>query len=231
LRFDTIGEAWRWLGQQRGPWAAAILALVLIYAAVFCAANLVFTGTLMGPPYGPGLSPLTGGQIMGIIASNLIQWIAYSALSGGAYYMGIKHIRGEQVAVNDLFSKLHLAPRIMFASFLMGLAMMAGFILCFIPGLIVMGLLMLTVPLIVDRDMGAVEALGESWNALKGDWLIAPIYLIVLAIVASIGVLACGVGVIFTYPLFFLGIAGVYRDFFLGGWDPNPLEPLRDPPA
>jgi len=194
-------------------------------------ANLLLTGSVAGPNYGPGFPQPTVGQIIGGIASQIIQWIVSSGLGGGAYYMGIKHIRGEAVSIGDLFSKIHLTPRIMGASLLMGLAIAAGMIFLIIPGLIVAGLLMLTIPLIVDKDMGAVEALGESWNALKHDWMIAPVYLFALAIVSALGALALGIGVIFTYPIFFLGTASVYRDFFLAPRDRSTLEPLRDAPA
>ena len=231
IRFDTIGEAWRWLGQQRWPWAGAIVILFIIDVGVMFGANLLFTGSAMGPNYGPDSPRPSGGQIIGGVASQIIQWMVSSGVMGGAYYMGIKHIRGEAVSIGDLFSKLHLIPRIMGASFLMLLAVAAGTILLLIPGLIVAGLFMLTVPLIVDRDLGAVEALRESWNALKHDWLIAAVYPLALLIVSALGALALGIGVIFTFPVFFLGIAGVYRDFFLTPRDRSTLEPLRDAPA
>ena len=231
IRFDTIGEAWRWLGQQRWPWAGAMVILIVIVVGVMFGANLVFTGNLMGPNYGPGFPQPSAGQILGGFASQIIQWIVSSGLMGGAYFMAIKHIRGEAVSIGDLFSKFHLTPRIMGATFLMGLATFGGMILLIIPGFIVMGLLMLTVPLIVDKDMGAVEALRASWNALKHDWMIAPVYLLALSIASVLGVLALGIGVIFTYPLYFLGTASVYRDFFLAPRDRSTLEPLRDAPA
>ena len=69
VRFDTIGEAWRWLGEQRGQWALTIFLLFLIYFAVMFLSNLVFTGRLAGPDYGPGMPAPSGGQILGMIAS------------------------------------------------------------------------------------------------------------------------------------------------------------------
>jgi hypothetical protein len=54
------------------------------------------------------------------------------------------------------------------AAILSGLAVMAGFILLIIPGIIVYLALSLTNPIIVAEDAGGAESLGRSWELTKG---------------------------------------------------------------
>ena len=96
-----------------------------------------------------------------------------------------------------------------------------------LPGFVVYGLLMLTLPLIIDRNMGVIEAMNESWNTLKNDWLNATVFHFVIFVIGYIGIVACGIGLLFTLPLYFLAVASVYRDFYLGRPVEGPMEPFH----
>jgi len=56
-------------------------------------------------------------------------------------------------------------------------------------------------PLMVDRDMGAMEALKASWAVTKGDYLSYLGMTIVLMLLSGAGALLCWVGVVLTLPL------------------------------
>src|ERR1051325_9617773 len=128
-------------------------------------------------------------------------------------------------------------PPLLGAPHVAGVAVFAGAILCVIPAFIAQGILMLAEPLIVDQRMGVFESVSRSWAALREDMLMATLFHIVLGIVAGIGAVACGVGILFTFPLLPLGIAIVYRDFFLGpaygasAYTPPPTAAQPPPPA
>lgn len=96
------------------------------------------------------------------------------------------------------------------------LALVSG-LLAVIPALVISALLMFTYPLIVHGRLGVIEAMGRSWSALKGQFIMASLFQFVAYLVAGLGVLACCVGVLFTMPLYPLAVAVLYRDFFLGG--------------
>jgi uncharacterized membrane protein len=91
---------------------------------------------------------------------------------------------------------------------------MVAAIFCVLPCYVVSGLLMLTTPLIVEKRLGAVDAMKQSWAALQPDWLTATLFMFVLPLLSSLGAFACGVGLLFTMPLLFLGQAVVYADLF-----------------
>lgn len=72
---------------------------------------------------------------------------------------------------------------------------------------------MFSVPLVVDQRIGGVEAIRQSFEMLKSQWLMATLFSIVVAILGFVGVLLCGVGLILTLPLCCLSIAVAYNDF------------------
>jgi hypothetical protein len=68
--------------------------------------------------------------------------------------------------------------------------------------------------------------MAESWRALKGQWLSATVFHVVLWGLSGLGACFCGVGLLFTAPIYSLGIAILYRDFFLakGFAKPSPYS-------
>jgi uncharacterized membrane protein len=90
---------------------------------------------------------------------------------------------------------------------------------------------MFTSLLIVDRGMDGIAAMRESWVALKGQWAMAGVFVVVVGIVAAIGIIGCGVGVLFTLPIAFRSVALLYRDFYPEGAAPvDPFAPPASPP-
>ena len=89
--------------------------------------------------------------------------------------------------------------------------------MCFFPAFIAAGVLMFTVPLIVDGRLPPLDALQRSWRALKGEWLAGRDFHLVVNVIAGLGACCCCVGQFFTMPLYCLAIAVLYRDVFLAG--------------
>lgn len=88
---------------------------------------------------------------------------------------------------------------------------------------------MLAYPLIVERNYGAVQALRASWNATReAGWKLA-LYMFLVYMISSSGIILCGIGIIFSFPLSmsFLG-AALYQ--LLGedqGGDPPGVAPWK----
>jgi hypothetical protein len=73
------------------------------------------------------------------------------------------------------------------AGILAGLAMLAGFVLLIIPGIIVYLALSLIYPVIIAEDSGGAESLGRSWELTKGyRWKIFVAMLVSFAVSAAI---------------------------------------------
>lgn len=232
INFDAIGEAFRLFQQQMGTWILAILitfavqaGLYLLFVVGMQALGVAALGT---NPRGANAATgaITGAAIGGFLAYYVVSLVTGSLFYGGLFRMGVKQVRGESITTGDLFSATDVLGSLIGASLLIGIASGIGTMLCVLPGLIIAGLLMFTIPLIVDQRVGALTAMGMSWNALKGEIVMAPLFLFVVALLSSLGVLLCGVGLLFTYPLLPLAVSLLYRGYFGGGsGQPGPTIP------
>jgi hypothetical protein len=232
VRFETIGEAWRLLQQQMGVWVGAMCIYIAVTVGIYIVGSLVILPIFLAiAPHGEGAGVIAVlGMFMSFFALIILVIAASSVMLAGLYRMAIRQVRGEMIAIGDLFSATDLAVPALIATLLVGLATMVGSLFCVIPAYIVHGLLMLTLPIIADRRLSPVDAMKASWNALQNDILMATLYVLVLGFVAGLGAVACGVGMVVTMPLFFLGTALVYRDFFIApytapaGYAPTPSQ-------
>lgn len=217
VRFDVIGEAWQKISANMGAWVVAALIVCVVlwviiggfYVGVF--ASAMAAGASGNDNVGAGVGIIT--QLMGMLmgfAINVIQFV----LMGGMVKMALNQIRGLPISAGDIFKGFeHFVP-LALGGLLYSLGIQIGAIFCIIPGLLLAGLWMLTVPLIVDQNMDAVTALTTSLKTLQPHmWSALGVYL-VLGLVAGLGSLLCGIGMIITYPFLPIGVALVYKDFY-----------------
>lgn len=120
------------------------------------------------------------------------------------------HRNVEMVNWKDLW-----APKMfwsfLLASLLTGAAVLFGLILLIIPGIIAAVGLLFVKYVVVDRELGPIEALKESWAITKGNRmkLLGLLALIILMNIAGAIVL---VGLLVTMPLTMLIMVYVYRE-------------------
>lgn len=98
-------------------------------------------------------------------------------------------------------------------SLLYALCVIVGFILLIIPGFYVLGRLMFAIYLSVEKNQGARASIKESWNMTKDyGWLIFwKSFVIGLFII--LGFIALFVGSFVTYPIGFMVMIMMYREF------------------
>ena len=86
-----------------------------------------------------------------------------------------------------------------------------GLVLLIVPGLIALSMFAFVKYLIIDRDLGPIEALKESARITKGNRL-EVLWLIVLLIAINIvGLCALIVGLLLTIPVSIIAMAHAYR--------------------
>ena len=226
VRFEVIAEAWQLFTQQMGTWIMAVVIMVgimmvpivvMMFAVILPIMAAASGNHDAGAAMGIGMLLIMGVGMIVVAAVSIV-------LMAGMFRMAIKQVRGEPIQISDLWSATDVFWNLLGGMFLVGLATAAGSMLCYLPGLVVAGLFMLSIPLIVDQKLGPIEAMSRSWNLLKQEWLMAGLLYLVLTCIMGLGGMVV-VGILFTYPLFFLGIALVYRDFVLGTGVPAPGAP------
>ena len=98
------------------------------------------------------------------------------------------------------------------AAILFGIAVFFGLVLCIIPGIIVAVVFHYFGYAIVQQpELGAVDALKRSAEITKGyRWQLFGLALLLL-LINLVGLLACGVGLLFTYGISAIAIAYAYK--------------------
>ena len=153
------------------------------------------------------LQPSEGGNILFFLISVIINVVIDMGLITFALaaHENVQSVGWKTLWAPQKFWKF-LAASVMVAGIVI-----VGLILLVVPGIIAALGLMFTKYLIIDTDLGPVEALKESWSMTKKH--LGHLFLLVLALIAIniAGAIAFLVGLLVTVPLSMLAVAHVYR--------------------
>jgi len=202
ISLSAISEALNLFQGKAGVWVVVSL-IYLIVQILGAAFNKQLSHT----------NPLLDFVILIIFA--IISAILYA----GIFTIAIKQIKGQIIEVGDLFSAVDFAWPVFWGSLIIAVLILIGLIFCIIPGVIIAGLSIFTVPLIIDQRMKASDAVSTSFATLKGQWLSAAVFAFVVGLIYLVGTIIL-IGVIVTMPITILSITVAYRDFFLGQTPP-----------
>ena len=141
----------------------------------------------------------------------------------GGWVRGIlAYVRGgEPPAFEELWSFEDFLPTTLLLV-LAGIGITLGYMLLFVPGVILSVWWMYALWFLLDRDLGVIEALGASKNAVGQTGFMN--HLVVLLIVSVLGIAGgslSGLGALVTTPFSLIFLALVYRD--LPGVEPGSL--------
>jgi uncharacterized membrane protein len=136
-------------------------------------------------------------------------------LLGGLFWYFLKKIRREAAQISDAFAGFNQSFVPLFlgalvASFLASL----GFMACILPGIYLAVAWKLTLPVIIDKRLGFWDSMEVSRKVLTRCWWSFFLFVIVCALINIGGLLLCGVGIFFTWPLTMLALTFLYEDFF-----------------
>lgn len=211
VRLSAIGEGWELFKAEWLTWVVIALIVMLCNAVVFGAVH-GFTGRRL-PAGGGGfhvqVPPV--GQVLDVVLGSILNGF----FLGGMFRTACLQIRGRRPKVSDLFELSNVLNELVIGSALYALICFAAAFLLVLPAFIASGVLMFTIPLIVDGRLKAVDALRTSWLALKDQWLAATVFHLLVNFATALGGCCCFVGLLFTMPLYSLSVAVLYRDFFL----------------
>lgn len=210
LRLDVISEAWKLFTQKMGVWVGgSAIVLGISIAIQILSQGIGFALGLAGK--GSDSSSIIAGLVGGLLG--FISSIAEFGILVGMCRMAMKQIRGQEISVSDIFRPAAGWGAIAVAALLYSLGVGAGCVFCLVPGLLLLGLWLFTPVILGEEKVDGVEALRRSFEMLKGQMWLALGVGLVLHIVSGLGVIGCGVGYLFTFPLLPLSIALMYRDF------------------
>ncbi len=186
--------------------------------------------------------------IAGVLSATVI---LVGPMACGMYYVALKKMRNpdQPVQVGDLFKGFEVFGQSVVAFLLvmaayLGVAIALGIlssILGYIPllgklvavivnivwifaALGVGALLMFVFPLVMDKRMGGWEAVQASYKRVAPEWLAFTLFYLLIVLISELGVVACGIGVLITMPIYYCATAVAYRDIF-GQGEQQVIEP------
>ncbi len=218
--FDVIGQAWTIFQANMATWVLAVLVAGMCYYALAIPFNLI-TFFMQGgmDQFKPGAiqhraNPLDPSQLLLSGGLGFIVGSFGNVLMVGLFMMGIKQGRGEQVNISDVFLGFRRFGSVVGGSFLCSFLILLGFVCLIIPGFYLAGLLVLVPVLILERNLGPIEAIQECWDKLKPYGFNLFGLMFVLALIQMLGFCACCIGMLFTMPVYAISIGLTYNNFF-----------------
>ena len=123
---------------------------------------------------------------------------------------------GREPKIGDLFSEMRLfLPLLVFALIAITLTSI-GFVLLVLPGFLVGGFILFAtlymIPLMLDKELGLIDAIKESWRMavrapLSDQIIVVILYMVIIALGGSVAV-----AVLFTQPFATFFILAAYED-------------------
>jgi uncharacterized membrane protein len=213
-----VSEAFSWAWNKFTQNAMPLVVSALIYGVLFGAAEglLAFgrgtgsTTTTNSDGYTSTTANIsTTGLTITIVGSLVLYALGIFAQS--AFLSGCLDIAdGRPVGVGSFFKPRNLGTVIL-AAIIVGILTWIGGILCIIPGLIVAFFAQFTIPFVIDRSQGAIDALKSSFSTVSSNFGSALLAWLVQVAAVLVGALACGVGLVVGGPVAMLVLIYTYR--------------------
>jgi uncharacterized membrane protein len=180
------------------------------------------TGTYSGGFSDAGTSFFSFTFIL-IVVVGVLVFMVLGALVQSAYLNGVlKIVDGQPVAIGDFFKPRNLG-QVLVAGLIVGVLTAIGYALCYLPGIIVALFMMFTYLFVIDRNLGAIDAMKASFDVVKNNFGPAILAFLIAGIIMAVGGFVCGIGVIVALPVAQLFLAYAYRT--LTGGPVAPLTP------
>jgi hypothetical protein len=158
---------------------------------------------------GLGGAGLFGGLILfGLLslAFAIYGWIVQAAIIRGT----LATSAGQPVDFKTFFATDKIGA-IIGGGVLVGIMTSIGFVLCYLPGVVVMFLSQYFMFFILDRQLGVIDSIKASWSFVFNN--LGPLILVfLLGLVAYfVGAMLCGVGLLAAIPVIVLAQTYAYR--------------------
>jgi uncharacterized membrane protein len=135
----------------------------------------------------------------------------FAGMLVGLHVIALKSVDGEIPRIVDLFGSLERGPAYVLALSIYCLALGGGLVLLIVPGIYLAIRYCLFAQVITDTSASALAALRKAAALAHGNW--APLgALFLIAFLLNIaGTALLGIGLIISFPVSLLAIAGFYR--------------------
>jgi uncharacterized membrane protein len=154
-----------------------------------------------------------------VVISGAIPVVLQGAMIVGIHIVSWRKLTGGKVDINDLFKGFNYFVPSLAAFVVIAVFAALGFLLCIIPGLVILAMYKFTYLFIADKKMDFWAAMQASHAIVRQDYFGFTWFVIAAALLNLLGALLCGVGLLLTVPLTYVAITAAYRDIV--GFEPG----------
>jgi uncharacterized membrane protein len=177
---------------------------MLVVLVGFIVAGAI-TGIISGA-FGGGLF----GSLLATAFSVSVLFIVGSLLELGVYRSVLAVTAGQPIDFARMFSTDELGPYLV-ATLLWGLVLFVGFLLCVIPGIVLLFFGFYYPFYILDQRQAPVDSIRSSFQMVNSNLGTMIPFAILAYLVYLVGVLACGIGILVSAPIALIAVAYAYR--------------------
>lgn len=154
--------------------------------------------------------PQEASLISGIIL--FASWVLATIVDMGLLRIGINIYDGQEVNLQTLFSEARIFFKFLATTIIYGLIVALGIILLIVPGIVFAVSLQFAPILVIDKGIGPIAAIKQSWKITKGVKLQLFIFNLILVGITIFGVIALLIGTLVTIPVTTIALVWVYRE-------------------
>ena len=143
-------------------------AIGLLHGAVGVASSVAVGSGRQRIPQATAMPVFVGFGLVLQAVSFVLNLMVSSFFGAGIVNFSLKVAKGAPYAFGDIFAGGRFFLSVIVAQLISTFAVMVGILLLIVPGVIVALGLSMTQPLIVDRNLGPIDALTESWKLTDG---------------------------------------------------------------
>ncbi len=159
---------------------------------------------------GNGRHPSTTRSLIALLLST---W-----MTCGYFTLMLSYHRGQKLPLSTIFTSVKQYWNVLGASILLGIIIGVGIMFLIVPGIFLALMYQFTIPLIIDKNLGIIDAMKRSAALAKGRKLSLLGFDVALLGIVILGAICLGVGLLVAMPVALLASIFVYRT----------LEPIKN---
>lgn len=207
---ELLGEAWRRVKGIKGT----LIAGLIVYGVALNLLGFVF-GFILGMAgllHGHDSGSLSGNAVQGVIG--IIAGAICYPLLAGLNMIGIRRAADQPASINEVFSYFSLFAPLFITGLAVSVLVYLGFLLLVLPGVYLGIAYALALPLVVERRLSPWQAMEASRKAINRHWFKVFGLFLVLGLILLLSIIPLGIGLVWSLPLTFIAIGGLYRTIF-----------------
>jgi uncharacterized membrane protein len=210
---EAFGFAWKLVTKRFGAvavpifvaWLVLVLLELLVYGALIFGPQLLQQQGIID-----GVAALAVVSVGSLVAVVLILAIQ-GYLAPGILTLALKAVRGQPTAVGDVFSGGRLTMTFFVGLLVQSILFAVALLLCVVPAFILGCGIWAWGFLVIDQNMGSVDAMKRSWEMMKGHKMSMFIWGLLAIVVYVAGELACLLPLLLiSMPMILISLSWIY---------------------